>query len=70
MPKRVADGDALWRSDKFNQIEPPSYRAEYANLQFNKRCFRFFNDHSLLAKAAAGLGGKVSRMRQGPQLMR
>jgi hypothetical protein len=27
MPKRVVDGDALWRSDKLNQIERPSYRA-------------------------------------------
>ena len=31
-------GDALWRSDKLNQIGLPSYRAEYANLQFNRGC--------------------------------
>jgi hypothetical protein len=24
--------------DGLNQIEPPSYRAEYANLQFNRGC--------------------------------
>ena len=38
MPKRVVDGDALWRSDKLSQIELPSHRAEYANLQFNRGC--------------------------------
>ncbi len=38
MPKRVVEGDALWRSDKLNQIELPSYRAEYASLQFNRGC--------------------------------
>jgi hypothetical protein len=32
MPKRVIDGDALWRSDKLNTVEPPWIRAEYANL--------------------------------------
>ena len=36
MPKGVVDGDALWRSDKLNQIELPSCRAEYAHLQFNR----------------------------------
>jgi hypothetical protein len=38
MPKRVVDGDALWSSDKLNQIEPPSNCAEYANLEFNRGC--------------------------------
>ena len=38
MPKRIVDGDALWRSDKLNEIELPSYRSEYANLQFNRGC--------------------------------
>jgi hypothetical protein len=32
MPKRVVDGDSLWRSEKLNHVEPPSFRAEYANL--------------------------------------
>jgi hypothetical protein len=32
MPKRVIDGEALWRSDKLKLVEPPIYRAEYANL--------------------------------------
>lgn len=32
MPKRVVDGDALWRSDKLAQVEPIWMRAEYANL--------------------------------------
>lgn len=32
MPKRLVDGDALWRSDKLAQVQPPSFRAEYANL--------------------------------------
>ena len=32
MPKRVIDGEALWRSDKLAQVEPPKFRAEYANL--------------------------------------
>lgn len=32
MPSRIVDGDALWRSDKLNQVEPPSFRAEYANM--------------------------------------
>jgi hypothetical protein len=42
MTRRVIDGDALWRSDKLNKIELPSYRAEYANLQFNKRMLQIF----------------------------
>ena len=37
MPKRVVDGDALWRSDKLNQIELPSYRAEHASLAVQSR---------------------------------
>jgi hypothetical protein len=32
MPKRVIDGDALWTSDKLLQVEPESFRAEFANL--------------------------------------
>jgi hypothetical protein len=32
MPKRVIDGEGVWRSDKFTQVEPPSFRAEYTNL--------------------------------------
>lgn len=32
MPKRIIDGDALWRSDKLARVEPPCYRAELANL--------------------------------------
>jgi hypothetical protein len=32
MPKRVIDGEGLWRSDKVAQVEPPSFRAEYACL--------------------------------------
>jgi hypothetical protein len=32
VPARIVDGDALWRSDKLAAVNPPSYRAEYANL--------------------------------------
>ena len=32
MPKRIVDGDALWRSDKLGLVQPPRLRAEYANL--------------------------------------
>ena len=32
MPKRIVDGDALWRSKKLGQVEPAAFRAEYANL--------------------------------------
>jgi hypothetical protein len=32
MPKRVIDGEGLWRSDKLTQVQPPSFRPEYANL--------------------------------------
>lgn len=32
MPKRMLDGDRLWRSDKLKRIQPESFRAEYANL--------------------------------------
>lgn len=32
MPKRMLDGDRLWRSDKLRQVQPESFRAEYANL--------------------------------------
>ena len=32
MPKRVVDGEGVWRSDKVAQVQPPSWRAEFANL--------------------------------------
>lgn len=32
MPKRVVDGEGVWRSKKLKQVEPPSFRAEFANL--------------------------------------
>jgi hypothetical protein len=32
MPKRLIDGEALWRSNKLNQVQPLSFRAEYSNL--------------------------------------
>ncbi len=32
MPKRILDGEGLWRSDKLASIQPPALRAEYANL--------------------------------------
>src|ERR1700722_13635695 len=32
MPKRLVDGEALWRSDKLAQVQPPEFRSEYANL--------------------------------------
>lgn len=32
MPKRMLDGDRLWRSDKLRQVKPESFRAEYANM--------------------------------------
>jgi len=32
MPKRIVDGDAIWTSSRIRQIEPPRFRAEYANL--------------------------------------
>lgn len=32
MPKRLLDGEKLWRSDKLLKIEPKEFRAEYANL--------------------------------------
>lgn len=32
MPKRIIDGERLWRSVKLHQVEPPSFRSEYANL--------------------------------------
>jgi hypothetical protein len=32
MPKRILDGDALWKSGKISQVQPPRFRAEYANL--------------------------------------
>jgi hypothetical protein len=32
MPKRVIDGEALWKSNKLNQISPSKYRGELANL--------------------------------------
>lgn len=32
MPKRIIDGDALWKSKKLLQVEPESFRPEFANL--------------------------------------
>ena len=32
MPKRIIDGEGIWKSDKIAQIEPPRHRAEFANL--------------------------------------
>jgi hypothetical protein len=32
MPKRVIDGEGLWRSDKLARIQAPWIKAEYANL--------------------------------------
>lgn len=32
MPARIIDGEALWRSDKLSKVEPPNFRAEYANM--------------------------------------
>lgn len=32
MPKRVVDGDAIWRSMKLKKVDPPRFRAEFANL--------------------------------------
>ncbi len=32
MPKRILDGDALWKSGTISQVQPPRFRAEYANL--------------------------------------
>lgn len=32
MPKRVIDGEGLWRSDKLSRVEPLSFRPEYAYL--------------------------------------
>ena len=32
MPKRLLDGDRLWRSDKLKRVQPASFRAEYANM--------------------------------------
>lgn len=32
MPKRVVDGEALWGSDKLNQVHPERFRAEFATL--------------------------------------
>ena len=32
MPKRIVDGEGIWKSDKIAAVEPARYRAEYANL--------------------------------------
>lgn len=32
MSRRILAGDKLWRSDKLRQVQPESYRAEYANM--------------------------------------
>ena len=31
MPKRVIDGEGLWRSEKLARVQPEKFRAEYAN---------------------------------------
>ncbi len=32
MPKRIVDGEGIWRSDKLVEVNPPQFRAELANL--------------------------------------
>jgi hypothetical protein len=32
MPKRILDGEGIWRSDKIGSVQPVRARAEYANL--------------------------------------
>ena len=32
MPKRVIDGDAVWKSMRLKKVEPQKYRAEFTNL--------------------------------------
>lgn len=32
MPKRIVDGEGLWRSDKLSEVTPAWIKAEYANL--------------------------------------
>lgn len=32
MPKRIVDGDGVWRSDKLARVHPQEWRAEYANM--------------------------------------
>jgi hypothetical protein len=32
LPKRLLDGEKLWRSDKLKRVNPKKFRAEYANL--------------------------------------
>jgi hypothetical protein len=32
MPKRIVDGESLWRSDKLAEVQPEKFRAEFANL--------------------------------------
>ena len=32
MPKRIVDGEGVWRSDKLARVEPAWMRAEYPNL--------------------------------------
>jgi hypothetical protein len=32
MHKRIVDGDGIWQSDKIAQVQPPAFRAEFANL--------------------------------------
>ena len=31
MPKRIVDGEGVWRSDKIAQVQPPAWRAEFAD---------------------------------------
>ena len=30
MPKRIVDGEGMWRSSKIKKVQPESYRQEYA----------------------------------------
>src|ERR1700731_2689460 len=32
MPKRIVDGPGIWESHKLRQVQPPEWRAEFANL--------------------------------------
>jgi hypothetical protein len=32
MPKRIVDGEGIWKSDKIAAVEPARFRGEYANL--------------------------------------
>jgi hypothetical protein len=32
MPKRIINGEGIWRSMRLSRVEPPNYRAELANM--------------------------------------